>query len=380
MSNRKTLGCGCLVVFVILLVLVGGGVYAYITFQNEVQGADSTGEEVEFVVEQGTSPSAIANMLEEAGIIGSAFIFEQYTSIMGGSDQFQYGKFDLNDGMSYDELILALQTPNMEREQVSVTFPEGISSLRFGELMQEAGLCTVEEFLDVANNGDFSQFDFWNEIPDVPNRFMKSEGFLYPETYFFFADSTVYEMVEKIYAQFDLIFTDEMKARADELGMSVYEIITLTSIVQREAGPIEHQADVAAVLHNRLAPDTIEPRLQCNVSGYVNRAGDNNYLYDTVAYYLGGGDSDAGWALFQPGQEYETLYNSYNTYDLVGLPAGPICNPGDDAIMNTLYPTEDSPYYFFVTDLAGTYYYAETADEHSANDAAAQRVNATIDE
>ncbi len=380
MSNRKTLGCGCLVVFVILLVLVGGGVYAYITFQNEIQGANSTGEDVEFVVEQGTSPTGIANKLEEEGIIGSAFIFEQYTSIMGGSDQFQYGRFDLNNSMSYDELILALSTPNMEREQVSVTFPEGISSLRFAELMQEAGLCTVEEFLDVANNGDFSQFDFWNEIPEVPNRFMKSEGYLYPETYFFFADSTVYEMVEKIYAQFDLIFTDEMKARADELGMSVYEVITLTSIVQREAGPIEHQADVAAVLHNRLAPDTIEPKLQCNVSGYVNRAGDNNYLYDTVAYYLGGGDSDAGWALFQPGQEYETLYNSYNTYDLEGLPAGPICNPGYDAINNTLYPTEDSPYYFFVTDLAGTYYYAETADEHSANDAAAQVVNATFDE
>ncbi len=245
--------------------------------------------------------------------------------------------------------------------------------------MEEAGLCTVEEFLDVANNGDFSQFDFWNQIPENPLRFMKSEGYLYPETYYFFPESTVYEMVERIYAQFDLMFTDEMAARAEEIGMTVDELITLTSIVQREAGPVEQQANVAAVLHNRLAENSPIPMLQCNVCGYVNRAGDNNYLYDTVAYYLGDGDSDAGWELFQPGREYEALYNAYNTYGLVGLPAGPICNPGIDAMMNTLYPTEGSPYYFFVTDLEGTYYYAETQAQHDANIATANGVNAAID-
>ncbi len=381
MTTGRKIGCGCFVVFLVLLAaLIAGGFYAYITLTDEMEGAEVLGEEVTLVVEQGTSPADISVMLEEAGIVEYGFVFEQYIRITGADRSLQYGTFTLNVGMPYTEIVTVLQTPNTEREQVSVTFPEGISSLRFAQLMEEAGLCTVEEFLDVANNGDFSQFSFWNQIPEDPLRFMKSEGYLYPETYFFFPDSTVYEMVEKIYAQFDLIFTDEMEARATELGMTIDELITLSSIVQREAGPVEQQANVAAVLHNRLAPDSPITRLECNVSGYVNRAGDNNYLYDTVAYYLGNGDSDAGWELFGEGREYEAMYNAYNTYYVEGLPVGPICNPGFDAINNTLYPTEDSPYYFFVTDLAGTYYYGVTADEHNANINTAAGVNASIDE
>ncbi len=381
MTTGKKIGCGCFIVFLIIVaILIGGGVYAYFTLTEDMEGAETLGEEVTLTIEQGTSPAAISDMLQEQGIIEYGIVFEQYIRITGDDRTLQYGNFTLNKGMPYSDIVAILQTPNTDREQVSVTFPEGISSLRFAQIMEEAGLCTEEEFLEVANNGDFSQFDFWNQIPDEPLKFMKSEGYLYPETYFFFPDSTVYEMVEKIYAQFDLIFTDEMGARAAELGMTVDELLTLASIVQREAGPVEQQANVAAVLHNRLAPDSPITRLECNVSGYVNRAGDNNYLYDTVAYYLGNGDSDAGWELFQPGREYEAMYNAYNTYHVEGLPVAPICNPGIDAINNTLYPTEDSPYYFFVTDLAGTYYYGVTANEHAANIAAAGVVNASIDE
>ncbi len=381
MSKGKKVGCGCLIVFlVILAILIGGGVFAYFTLTEDMNGAESLGEEVEFTVEQGTAPATIAQMLQDEGIIEYAIVFEQYIRITGTDRVLQYGNFTLNKGMPYADIVTVLQTPNTDREQVSVTFPEGISSLRFAQIMEEAGLCTVEEFLEVANNGDFSQFDFWNEIPEDPLRFMKSEGYLYPETYFFFPDSTVYEMVEKIYTQFDLVFTDGMADRASELGMTVDELITLSSIVQREAGPVEQQANVAAVLHNRLAPESPITRLECNVSGYVNRAGDNNYLYDTVAYYLGNGDSDAGWELFGEGREYEAMYNAYNTYYVEGLPVGPICNPGIDAITNTLYPTEGSPYYFFVTDLAGTYYYGITANDHDANIATANSVNASIDE
>ncbi len=379
-KRKRSKGLGCLIFVLIFIAVIAGVIYFgfnYVT--GEIEGEQS-GAPIEFVVEQGTSPSVIAEMLKESGVIEQPDIFLQYIKFVGADTQLQYGTFELYENMGYDAIIEQLKEMRVVRETVMVTFPEGISALGFAFRMEEAGLCSVEEFLDTANNGDFSQYDFWNEIPEDPLIFMKSEGYLFPETYEFFTDSSVYDLVDKLYAQTDKEWTDERLARLEELGMTLHEFLTLTSIVQREAGPIEHQADVAAVLHNRLEEDSPHPRLECNVSGYVNRAGDNNYIYDTIAYYIGGGNSDAGWELFAEGEEYYDIYNAYNTYGKEGLPAGPICNPGRDAIDNTLYPTEGSEYYFFVTDLAGNYYYAETVREHDANVAYTHEVNASLDD
>ncbi len=377
MEKRRRGGLGCLIVILIILALIGGAVaYGFYFITSEINGTPD-GAPVTVEIAQGTPPSTIAELLQETGVIGQQLIFTQYLGQSGADRSLQYGTFELRQNMGYDELIVALSQVNTERDTVSVTFPEGISTLGFAMRMEDAGLCTVEEFLDVANNGDFSQYDFWNSIPEDDLIFMKSEGYLFPNTYEFFRDSSVYDMVDKLYGEFDKQMTDELMARADEIGMTLHEVITLTSIVQREAGPVQHQADVAAVLHNRLSPESTITKLECNVSGYVAREGDNNYLYDTVAYYLGDGDSVAGWDILTT--EYADMYNAYNTYYREGLPVGPICNPGLDAITNTLFYTEDSPYYFFLTDKAGTYYYAETAAEHNANDTTAWEVNASLE-
>ena len=118
--------------------------------------------------------------------------------------------------------------------------------------MEQAGLCSAQEFLDVANNGDFSQFGFWAKREEKPNQFMKAEGYLFPDTYEFFVGDTVYNMVAKIYGEFDNKITAEMYARMDELDMTLTEVVTLASLVQEEAGN-EYSKMVSAVFHNRLA-------------------------------------------------------------------------------------------------------------------------------
>ena len=349
---------GCLIVLILLAVLLIVGGLAGAKIIGEIGGADITGSPVIVTVEQGSGPATIGNVLKEAGVIKYPKIFRLYVKQQGAAGSLQYGEFTVEPGMPYDQIIEILST-TVKRPTTTVTFPEGITAIQFAQRMEEAGLCTVQEFLDVANNGDFSQYDFWNQIPEDPeHRFMKCEGYLAPNTYEFYNDDTVYNYVDKLYAQFNSEITPELTARMEELDMTLDETIILASFVQEEAGNAE-SARVSAVFHNRLAPDSPFPRLESNVSSYVQNPDDNNYIYNWIAPYYGGWD-----------QIPASIYSSYNTYELAGLPAGPVSNPGAEAIRATLYPDEEylsGKYYFFVTDKNGKYYYGKTVSEHAAN-------------
>ena len=238
--------------------------------------------------------------------------------------------------------------------------------------MEAAGLCSAEDFLKEANEGDFSEYTFWQYVPDdadAPDRFMKCEGYLFPETYEFLKDDTVHNYVATFYAQFDAQITDEMYAELKKQDMTLPQLITLASFVQEEAGNSQ-DSNVAQVFRNRLAADSPYPRLQSNTSSYIQSDSDNNYLWNWVAPYYGGWDHIP-----------ENIVAAYDTYSCKGLPAGPISNPGIAAIRAALAPQpneEAKDAYFFVTDLKGSYYYARTLSEHNANCQKAAQVNKTV--
>lgn len=354
---------GCLIaVLVVLVLVIIAGVIGFVYVNNDIKGNRGDAVEATIFVEKGSSPFTIGRQLQKEGIINNAQIFRFYAKKNEKSATMQYGEFTLTSDMSYDAIIDAMQTTTDDRDTVRVTFPEGIPAVQFAQRMEEAGLCTAQEFLDVANTGDFSQFKFWAKRDISPDAFMACEGFLFPETYDFFADDTVYNMVAKIYGEFDKRVTDEMYTQIAAMGFNLSQFVTLASIVQEEAGGFDHQADVAAVFMARLAPGSIEGRLQSNCASYIQNENDNNYIFNTIAPYYGGWD-----------QIPENIIAKYDTYEHVGLPAGPISNPGVDAMVNTIaYQTAEyydaaNPYYFFVTDPQGNYYYGRTADEHLAN-------------
>ena len=293
----------------------------------------------------------------------------------GKASQLQYGDFTLHKGMGYDALIDAL-SQYAAADTVTLTFPEGTPALGIAQAMEDAGLCSAEEFLACANGedgSDFSQYDFWTRIPDNENRFMKCEGYLFPETYEFFKDDTVYNYVNTFYSEFDRRVDGELLEKVDASGMSLEDVVILASFVQEEAGN-EEDRNVAEVFLNRLAEGSPYPRLESNASSYVQDTNDNNYLYNWVAPYYG------GWENLPEG-----MYNAYNTYSCEGLPAGPISNPGLAAMEAVVNPNTElvgeqggSPCYFFVTDLSGKYYYASTFEEHQANVRTAQSVNQSL--
>lgn len=354
-KKKGRLGCLILILVFAALLIAAGLVGARL--MDEVYGSGTQGPEVTVHIDQGSGPLTIGNALRDAGVIRTPKLFQLYVRYTDSAARLQYGDFTLAAGMSYDEIIEAL-SQTVKRDTVTITFPEGITAQRFAQLMEENGLCTAEEFLEEANNGDFSQYDFWNAIPDDDALFMKCEGYLFPNTYEFFVDDTVHNYVDKLYAEFDKQVTPELRARAEELGMTLHEAITLASFVQEEAGNAE-DAKVSAVFHNRLAEGSPYPRLESNVSSYVQNPEDNNYLYNWVAPYFGGWDNIPA-----------EIYAAYNTYEHEGLTPGPVSNPGIEAIQAALYPDEQflaDGYYFFVTDKNGKYYYGKTVSEHQAN-------------
>lgn len=341
-----------LLVIVLVVSACGGG---WLWYKHEIGGNRGDVITSEVKIEKGSGLSTIGKKLKEAGIIRSSQVFRFY--VRGKDDvasKLQYGTFELASDMSYDEIINVLQQPAENRETVRVTFPEGKTAIQYAKIMEEAGLCSAEEFLEVANEtGDFSQFKFWSQRGDDPNTFMKAEGYLFPDTYEFFVGDSVYNMVAKIYGEFDRKITDEMYARMKELKMSLADVITLASLVQEEAGN-EYSKQVSAVFHNRLQKGIT---LGSNVAWDKEKADDNNYIYDSMAGDYGFGSWDAIPA---------EMRAAYDTYTHQGLPAGPVSNPGLLAIEAALWPEENCKYLFFQTDTLGNYHFANTNAEHEA--------------
>lgn len=358
-----------LLVLVVLLVLAAGA--ALLFARSEINGRTTDAEPVTVSIQQGSGVSAIAQKLKDAGVIRSAYLFRWYVGQKGTAAKLQYGDFALTPGTGYDDLITALST-YAKAETVRVTIPEGTTAIAIAQKMEAAGLCSAEDFLKEANEGDFSEYTFWQYVPDdadAPDRFMKCEGYLFPETYEFFKDDTVHNYVATFYAQFDAQITDEMYAELKKQDMTLPELITLASFVQEEAGNSQ-DSNVAQVFRNRLAEGSPYPRLQSNTSSYIQSDADNNYLWNWVAPYYGGWDNIP-----------ENIVAAYDTYSCKGLPAGPISNPGLAAIQAALDPQPDEDAkdaYFFVTDLKGNYYYARTLSEHNANCQTAADVNKTV--
>ena len=369
-AARKKGGAWKILLAVVLLLVLAAGAAALFA-RGEIRGSGKPGTEVTVSIRQGSGVAAIAQELKDAGVIRSSYLFRWYVGHKGAAAKLQYGDFALTTGSAYDDIIAALST-YAKADTVRITIPEGTTAIAIAQKMEAAGLCSAEDFLKEANEGDFSEYTFWQYVPDdadAPDRFMKCEGYLFPETYEFLKDDTVHNYVATFYAQFDAQITDEMYAELKKQEMTLPELITLASFVQEEAGNSQ-DSNVAQVFRNRLAEGSPYPRLQSNTSSHIQSDADNNYLWNWVAPYYGGWDNIP-----------ENIVAAYDTYSCKGLPAGPISNPGLAAIQAALDPQPDEDAkdaYFFVTDLKGNYYYARTLSEHNANCKTAAAVNKSM--
>lgn len=309
---------------------------------NDFLGFSQQSKQVDVEVPENASLSSVTSQLKKEGVITQYLNFLIYANFKKLDDTIEPGTYTLDAMMSYDDIIYALRAGDERDDVVTVTIPEGFSVRDIAERLEENDVCTQNEFIEALNTIDFG-YEFEQNIPDDENRYLKLEGYVFPDTYQFFIDENPESVARKFLAAFNKRVTSDYYDRMEEVGLTLDETLTLASIVQKEASNPEKMADVAEVFFNRLASSTY-PRLESDVTV--------NYVENDIKPYLE--------------KSNQAMYDAYNTYACEGLPVGPICNPGLDAINAVLYPSSHD-YYFFISDEEGNYYYAETWEEHLAN-------------
>jgi UPF0755 protein len=255
------------------------------------------------------------------------------------------GDITLQPSMGYAAIIETLETQRESYETVTITFTEGENLLEIAQKLEDNGVCDASDFLFEFNKSQ--DFDFEEKITDNENTYYAREGYFFPDTYEFYVGDTAYNVTKIVRENFEKKITEKMYTRMDKLNLTLNETITLASMVQLEARNADEMPTVASVFLNRLNDSDTFPQLQSDPTG--------NYVTEVIAT-----QSDN-----QSTIDHYSEY--YDTYQCNGLPAGPICNPGLDAINAVLYP-DDTDYYYFCNDLdTGESFYAETLEEHEKN-------------
>ncbi len=332
--------------------------YAY--YKGEVAGSRRSADQVEVEIPQGAGTADIAAILEKEGAIGNSFIFRFYSKYKAEADgSYQYGSFTLRPKEGYDGIIEALQQVQQRLETVKVTFPEGYNAFQMAGVLAKAGLCSENDFITALNEHTFA-VDFIDEVSAEPLKLVRLEGYLFPDTYEFYADEDVDSIILRMLTNFqNRVCTPENRAAMEKAGYSLEELVTLASIIQKESANVEEMYNVSSVFTNRLEEGSEYPKLESCTT--------NNFINDYITPYFGGA----------PSQEVLT---AYDTYDRSGFPVGAIASAGADAIDAALHPeknTLDGTYYFFVTDVEYTHYYGRTYQEHLQNIEKAKAVNRT---
>ena len=304
------------------------------------------GEDAVMDVKPGTPAVKVAEQLKDAGAVKFPILFRAYAKLMKYEGKFRYGLYTFSTEAGYESICEMLITDGAKAETVKVTIPEGTGINDYtknvnGEkvvvpgittLLEKNNVCTRADFLEALDNVKLKSKLLF--CADDVRTYHTLEGYLFPETYDFYSyDSKQCAKlaVEKMIKEAEKRITDSMFKRADELGYSMNEILTLASIVQMESGKASAEMPkVASVFYNRL------------------KSPDFKTLGSSPTCYYG--------------NSFRQDDGRYNTYNVEGLPPGPLCSPGIDAIKAVLYP-QTSEYLYFVTDSSGNFYYHKTSAE-----------------
>lgn len=306
------------------------------------------GKETTIEIEQGSSTRKIAEELSDCGAVKIPILFRLYAKIKGFESQFKYGVYTFNTEAGYDSIANMLITEGAKAESVTVTIPEGTGINDYtknvnGEMVTVPGIATLLENKGVCTKSDF--FAALDEVKlntkllknaDSDKTYYTLEGYLFPETYNFYSyDSKecAILVVKRMVEETENRITEDMYKKAEKLGYSMNEILTMASIIQMEAGTdVSALPKIAGVFYNRLDSD------------------DFATLGSSPTCYYG--------------KSFKRDDGRYDTYKVKGLPPGPLCSPGIDAINAALNP-EGSDYFYFVTDKDGKFYFHKTLDQQN---------------
>ncbi len=315
-----------------------------ITVGMEYLGINKSEQEITFNIPDGSSNDDIADILVKNNIIKNKKLFK--VALRLNNDPVLYpGDISLAPNNSYVDIIDKLSVMRESRETITLTFKEGTNLYSVANKLEKKGVCSAEDFLFQFNTKQ--DYDLDTRIVHNDDAYYDMEGYFFPDTYEFYLNDSAYNVTKTLREHMQSKITDEMYEKMDKMGMDLNEVMTLASIVQAEAGTAEDMPIVASVFINRLNNPDEFPNLQSDAT--------KNYIKKVIR------KAETSTAMV------DHYTNVYDTYVCFGLPAGPIGNPGMDAI-NAVLNHADTTYYYFGNNLdTGEAFYAETYEQHKDN-------------
>jgi UPF0755 protein len=333
-----------LVLFAVLLVL---GSVAYLAYDfafefftdDSYLTYDENGEKMILNIPEGSTGKEIAELLKENGLIDNATFFRWKAQLTGASSDFQYGTYTFVKGMHYQDIVEVLQSGS-KAEGVKITIIEGWTIENIADYLQDNDICLREDFIKACESTAYD-FDYYDGLTDASERRHLLEGYLHPDTYEIIPANGVEAIVKKLLRSTELLL-EERKDAIEKSGYTVDQILTMASVVEREAALENDRNKVARVLYNRL-DEGLPWGLNC-----------------TVLYALGRESAGADDVTIEDTE----VDSGYNTYLHAGFPTGPICNPSEASIDAVLNPASGSWLYFVLdNEETGELYFTSSYDD-----------------
>ncbi len=323
----------------ILIALLGISIYYIIDIGNEIKGSDVKGEEVTLEIISGDSASSVISKLKDLELIKYEDIFKILSRMENLERNIQIGTYIINKGSSYQEIFELLKSNTTYRDSVRITFTEGCEVHDIFKTLVANGIGTMERYEQVAKGWDFG----YSFLPDIGSD-NRLEGFLYPDTYDFFLDEKEESVIKRFLDNFNKKMTEAgLWEKISQSGDTIYDTLTLASIIEKESQYTPELARISSVFHNRL-----EIRMMLQSDATVNYILAKEDRYSSI--------SSSTMAIDSP----------YNTYKYYGLTPTPICNPSIQTIAAAIEP-EDTEYLYFCAKGDGSHVFAFTYEEHLKN-------------
>ena len=331
---------------VVICAIVLSAIFLFLA--NDAFAITAKNEEATVTVEDGASVWEASASLKKSGFIKSRAWFSAYLALRGKRNDVVGGSYVLNKTVGFDGIYRALTSgQKKKRTSVTVVIPEGstVDDI-INVICVQNGISSREEMVDAINYGDYSKYKFLSELDDFDKlketgRKYRLEGYLYPDTYCFYSDSSAYAVIDKLLSNFGNKFDEKYRRACKAQGISIDEAVTLASMIIKEARYVSDYPKVSSVFTNRLKNKSFGGRLDSDA---------------TLVYILGR----------QMKAEDKSLDSRYNSYKYGGLPPGPIANPDVNALSYTIYPDKTN-YYYFVAGEDGKILYASTYSAHMRN-------------
>ena len=319
--------------------------YFAITCIGDMLAINRSEENVEVMIPADASYTEIIDILADNDLIKRKTFCKLFVKYRKFDDEtYLSGNYYLNSAMGVEGMLKDLMAAPVTADTIKLSFPEGWTVQQIFEKLEKNDVCATNKLYSAIRSSSYT-YEFYTDLTDNKSRYLKLEGYMFPDTYDFYVNADTNYVIKKFLDNFESKWTDEYQARADKLGFTCDEIITIASIIQKEAANVEQMKTVSSVIHNRLKYFADYPTLGCDSTAiYIS-----NYVTPVVGEAAG-----------------NVYLKSYDTSAIRGLPPGPICNPGMDAIKAALYP-EDTSYFFFAHDNNGKIYLAETLNGHKNN-------------